>query len=104
MDAHWVHHRPGYRCRHGHRSARSTNPDRPKNLYIREDHALAKLAELQGSEREGSTPDDLADQLRNDQLVVTTNGITWTVEPAEDQPTPDTEEAHPQQMRMSFVG
>lgn len=44
MESHWVHHRPGYRCRHGHTSAKPTTPDRPKTLYLREDHILARLA------------------------------------------------------------
>jgi hypothetical protein len=49
MDAHWVHDRPDYRCRHGHSSARSADAARPKNLYVQEDHALAKLAQLQAN-------------------------------------------------------
>lgn len=86
MDAHWVNDRPGYRCRHGHSSARSTNPVRPKNLYVREDHALVKLAELRTDlGHGGSTPDELARYLRSEQLVITTNGITWTIEPADEQ-------------------
>lgn len=104
MDAHWVHDRPGYRCRHGHSSARSADAARPKNLYVREDHALAKLAELQADlGRGGSTPEDLARRLRHNRLVITTNGTSWSIEPAEEQGT-DAAEAHPQQMRMSFVG
>jgi hypothetical protein len=70
MDAHWVHDRPGYRCRHGHSSARSADAARPKNLYVREDHALAKLAELQADlGRGGSTPEDLARRLRHNRLA-----------------------------------
>lgn len=104
MDAHWVHDRPGYRCRHGHSSARSADAARPKNLYTREDHALAKLAELRsGLGRGGSTPEDLAHRLRHDRLVITTNGISWSIEPAEEQET-EAHETHPQQMRISFVG
>lgn len=105
MDAHWVNDRPGYRCRHGHSSARSADAARPSNLYIREDHALAQLTHMHadlGNHR--WTPEDLADQLRAHQLVITTDGNTWTVEPAKNQPTPKTKEAHPQQTRMSFVG
>lgn len=44
MESHWVHHRPGYRCRHGHTSAKPATPDRPKTLYLREDHILARIA------------------------------------------------------------
>ena len=43
MDAHWVNGRAGYRCRHGHNSARPGSPDRPRNLYVREDVLLAEL-------------------------------------------------------------
>jgi len=44
MDAHWLHSRPGYRCRHGHTSAKTATPDRPGNLYLREDHIVARIA------------------------------------------------------------
>ena len=104
MDAHWVNNRPGYRCRHGHSSARSSDATRLKNLYIREDHALAKLTELRsGLDRGGPTPDDHARRLRSEELVIMTNGVNWSIEPANEQ-SPETAEAHPQQMRMSFMG
>jgi len=45
MDAHWVNGRAGYRCRHGHNSARPAPPNRPRNLYIREDILLIELAQ-----------------------------------------------------------
>ncbi|WP_370343314.1 hypothetical protein [Catenulispora sp. MAP5-51] len=34
---------PGYRCRHGHASAKNPAAPRPKNAYLREDRVLAKL-------------------------------------------------------------
>ena len=43
MDSHWVHGRAGYRCRHGHNSARPRQPGQPRNLYVREDVLLAQL-------------------------------------------------------------
>jgi hypothetical protein len=46
MDAHWVHDRPGYRCRHGYSSALPRPADAPRNLYLREDHLLEALAGL----------------------------------------------------------
>jgi DNA invertase Pin-like site-specific DNA recombinase len=105
MDAHWIHSRPGYRCRHGHRSARSTDAARPKNLYIREDDALVRLIEMQGAlGRGGLAIEDFARSLRADQLVITTNGTRWSIEPADDQQLHENTEAHPQKMRMSFVG
>jgi len=45
MDAHWVNNRPGYRCRHGHNSAKIATADHPGNLYVREDETLAYLTE-----------------------------------------------------------
>jgi hypothetical protein len=36
MDAHWVNDRAGYRCRHGHNSARRAVAERPRKLYVRE--------------------------------------------------------------------
>ncbi|RJQ92547.1 recombinase family protein [Amycolatopsis panacis] len=44
MDSHWVHHRPGYRCRHGHSSARQPATGRPKTIYLREDHLIDRIA------------------------------------------------------------
>lgn len=43
MDSHWIHHRPGYRCRHGHTSTQQRSAAQPKNLYLREDHLLTQL-------------------------------------------------------------
>lgn len=45
MDAHRVHGRAGYRCRHGHTSARTRPDNAPRNLYLREDHLLARIAD-----------------------------------------------------------
>ncbi|UUV32953.1 recombinase family protein [Amycolatopsis roodepoortensis] len=44
MDSHWVHDRPGYRCRHGHSSARQPATGRPKTIYLREDHLIDRIA------------------------------------------------------------
>lgn len=46
FEGHWVHGTAGYRCRHGHTSARDPDPDRPKNSYLPEKTILAKLALL----------------------------------------------------------
>ncbi|MFI9811738.1 zinc ribbon domain-containing protein [Saccharothrix variisporea] len=45
MDAHWVHGRPGYRCRHGYGSARPRPDDGPKPLYWREDSLMKHIAD-----------------------------------------------------------
>jgi hypothetical protein len=37
MESCWASNRPAYRCRHGHSSATTPDPGRPKNTYVRED-------------------------------------------------------------------
>ncbi|WP_158854847.1 recombinase family protein [Saccharothrix deserti] len=44
MDSHRCHGRAAYRCRHGHTSARTRPEGAPGNLYLREDHLLARIA------------------------------------------------------------
>jgi site-specific DNA recombinase len=46
MESCWANNRAAYRCRHGHNSASTADPDRPKNLYIREDRVLSHLKAL----------------------------------------------------------
>jgi len=46
LESCWANNRPAYRCRHGHSSAATPDPARPKNLYIREDHILPHVAAL----------------------------------------------------------
>ena len=48
MDAHWVHGRAGYRCRHGYSSAAPRPADAPRNVYVREDRLLELLPGLLG--------------------------------------------------------
>jgi len=43
FEGHWVHNTVGYRCRHGHTSARDADPDLPRNSYLPEKAILAKL-------------------------------------------------------------
>jgi site-specific DNA recombinase len=43
LESHWVHGRPGYRCRHGHTSATPRPPSRRKPVYLREDQILARI-------------------------------------------------------------
>ena len=43
FEGHWVNDVPGYRCRHGHNSAKDPGTPRPKNAYLREDRVLARL-------------------------------------------------------------
>jgi site-specific DNA recombinase len=46
MESCWANNRPAYRCRHGHSSATTPDPARPKNTYVREDRILAHLPAL----------------------------------------------------------
>jgi site-specific DNA recombinase len=93
MDAHWVNNRAGYRCRHGHTSAQRANPDRPKNVYVREDHILASLpahlavlefddeldSEVRGNADSGQGR-DLAELMRQFDLAIMCDTTRWTVE------------------------
>jgi len=46
LDAHWVHGRAGYRCRHGRNSARrSAAACQIRTVYVREDGVLAHVAD-----------------------------------------------------------
>lgn len=53
MDSHWTNQRAGYRCRHGHTSARPRPAGHPKNVYIRQDHLLAGLRRSLNSSQSG---------------------------------------------------
>ncbi|TDD36796.1 hypothetical protein E1288_41360 [Saccharopolyspora elongata] len=78
FDSHWVHERPGYRCRHGRTSARTQAPV-PKSTYVREDHLLealrARLADAIGNDEAAAS-----DYLRTNGLVIVHFGLDWTVE------------------------
>ncbi len=92
----WTEEQPaGYRCRHGHTSAQRATPDRPKNLYVREDHILANLPahlavlELDdelGPEERGSGDSgqrrDLAELMRQFDLTIVCDTAGWTAETA----------------------
>jgi site-specific DNA recombinase len=69
MDSHWVHDRPGYRCRHGHTSAKLNASDRPKTLYLRQDRILARIA-VNLAVSEPLEPAALADSLRTQGLSI----------------------------------
>jgi hypothetical protein len=78
MDAHWVHGRPGYRCRHGYSSAAPRSADAPRNVYVREDRLLELLPCLLGdSDNFGSGPlaggpaPDPVEVLRHRRLQIT---------------------------------
>jgi hypothetical protein len=87
LESHWVYHRPGYRCRHGHTSAKPSTADRPKNLYVREDYVLALIANQ--LDRQGHTvPEDtminldpgaMAELLRSNNISVVCDPSGWTL-------------------------
>ena len=46
LESAWSNGKPAYRCRHGHTSATSPDPTRPRNTYVREDQILPHLATI----------------------------------------------------------
>jgi hypothetical protein len=74
MDAHWVNDRAGYRCRHGHNSARRATPDRLRNLYVREDLLIAGLVQHALIDA-----DDPAEYLRSRDMVVVHDRAGWSM-------------------------
>jgi site-specific DNA recombinase len=56
LESAWSNGKPAYRCRHGYTSAVTPNPFRPKNLYIREDTILPRLAALAVLHADGHHP------------------------------------------------
>jgi site-specific DNA recombinase len=85
MDSHRVHQRPGYRCRHGHSSAKPLTPDRPKTLYLREDHILARISQqLDHATARNQTvpldPTELANYLRARGITILCDADTRTLD------------------------
>jgi hypothetical protein len=54
LESAWSNGKPAYRCRHGYTSAAGSSPGRPKNLYVREDQILPRLAALAILHADGS--------------------------------------------------
>jgi len=46
LESAWSNGKAAYRCRHGYTSAAGPGPDRPANLYVREDQIVPRLAAL----------------------------------------------------------
>jgi hypothetical protein len=74
MDARWVNYRAGYRCRHGHNSARRPTPYRPRNLYVREDMLIAELVQHALIDA-----DESAEYLRSRDMVVVHDRAGWSL-------------------------
>ena len=90
MDSHWVNGRAGYRCRHGHRSARARPSDAARNIYVREDVLLGRLARQLASDRhrpagdvELRTVEEVVAWLRAESKVIVCGRADWTLAPAE---------------------
>jgi site-specific DNA recombinase len=92
MDAHWVHNRAGYRCRHGRTTGHPRQPNQVKNVYLREDHILAalptRLAQLgihpahPGDDTVSShDPARLAEVLRTHHLTIACHHANWALKP-----------------------
>lgn len=83
LDSHWVNGRAGYRCRHGHSSAKRRHVGLAKNVYVREDRLLSELL---------ARVPDLADvdggaivrYLRTNRLVITYSDESWTLDDVAD--------------------
>ena len=73
LDAHWVHGRAGYRCRHGHSSAH-TPSDLPRAVYWSERHVLDTMLYTLGHQGElplfAGVDDFVAYLRRRDVLVI----------------------------------
>ncbi|GAB3681673.1 hypothetical protein GCM10027597_27620 [Saccharopolyspora tripterygii] len=85
MDAHWVHGRAGYRCRHGYTTATPRPEEAPRNVYVREDHirdVLPGLLRQQGWELpEGAAGPELGEYLSSSGLEVVCGHGSWELKP-----------------------
>jgi site-specific DNA recombinase len=97
LESAWSNGKPAYRCRHGHTSATSPEPGRPKNTYVREEQILPHLATIAILLRLGGRADsrsepaaaaqvtspagtaDLIDQLRACSVTLTYDPDTRTL-------------------------
>jgi DNA invertase Pin-like site-specific DNA recombinase len=77
LDSHTAKKTPGYRCRHGRGSGRTTEPDAPKGIYIAEGRLLDELRDRLG----GAVANNRAvvDYLVSTGQVIITDGRTWRI-------------------------
>ena len=98
FEGHWTNAVAGYRCRHGHTSAKNSSAPRPRNTYLREDRVLAKLpllyhmlttaapaAVITGAPASAARPipprpDEVIDHLRASALMLRYDPRTRTLE------------------------
>ena len=104
FEGHWTNAVAGYRCRHGHSSAKDLTVPRPKNTYLREDRVLAKLPLLHhmltaaepaaantGASASAArpippSPEEVIDHLREHALVLRYDPRTRTLETGSEHP------------------
>jgi site-specific DNA recombinase len=100
LESAWSSGRPAYRCRHGHASAATPEPGRPRNAYVREDQILPHLAAVAILLASGGQPGgnstvqvtaaaetaDLIDRLRDSGAVLTYDPETRTIRTGGSEP------------------
>ncbi|PKV96961.1 recombinase-like zinc beta ribbon protein [Amycolatopsis echigonensis] len=83
MEGHWVHGRPGYRCRHGYSTAAPRPVDGPRNVYVREEHLLQTVAGLiPADEAADRSPRAIQEALRDRGLEIFCGRATRELRPA----------------------
>ncbi|MCK2238985.1 MULTISPECIES: recombinase family protein [unclassified Crossiella] len=82
LDAHWVHDRAGYRCRHGYTSGTPRPVGAAGNVYVRQDHLVEALPGLLGDAEPAAAPVSAAEDLRRRGLEIVCGGQRWHLRPA----------------------
>jgi site-specific DNA recombinase len=83
MHSHWLRGWPAYRCRHGHTTAHPAAPGRPRNLYLREDRVLTRVAEVLRGQHDPELPIDpanVATYLRQRGMIITCRQDSCTLD------------------------
>ena len=100
LHPHWVHGRPGYRCRHRHTSAHPAR-DRPRWIYWSEHRILTEALDQltrSGQLAAQSRIEDLIAHLRGTDAVIMCDAATLTIDdPSEDEPAADMDAMAPPQ-------
>ncbi|MGX7829630.1 recombinase family protein [Actinokineospora sp. 24-640] len=91
MDSHWVHGRPGYRCRHGRTSAHTLSPDVPKPVYVREDHLLETVTAQLAHPGDGTSESGVEGYLCRTGMVIRHSVNGTVIEPKDAETTSPTD-------------
>jgi DNA invertase Pin-like site-specific DNA recombinase len=82
-EAHWVHDRAGYRCRHGQASGAGRPPGAVRTLYVREDtlleYARTRLG-IDTPEDRDTTLDEISGRLRTQRMTFAFDGTGITLQ------------------------